>query len=49
MHESNTTQQLGRTEEVVTRDAAWEQAFLAQLTDDVAGRARASRATSTES
>jgi hypothetical protein len=25
MHESNTTQQLGRAEEVVPRDAAWEQ------------------------
>lgn len=36
MHESNTTQQLGRTEEVVTRDVAWEQAFLAQLTDELA-------------
>jgi hypothetical protein len=35
MLESNTTQQLGRTEEV-TRDVAWEQAFLAQLTDELA-------------
>ncbi len=35
MHESNTTQQLGRTE-VITRDATWEQSFLAQLTDELA-------------
>jgi hypothetical protein len=35
MLESNTTQELGRTEEV-TRDAAWEHAYLAQLTDDLA-------------
>ncbi len=35
MHESNTTQQLGRTEEI-TRDATWEQSFLAQLTDELA-------------
>lgn len=36
MHESNTTQQLGRTEEDVVRDGAWEQAFLAQLTHELA-------------
>lgn len=36
MHESNTTQRLGRTEKVMPRDAAWEEAFLAQLTDDLA-------------
>ena len=35
MLESNTTQHLGRAEEVV-RDAAWEQAYLAQLTDELA-------------
>ena len=36
MHEIDTTQLLGRLEEVVTRDAVWEQAFLEQLTDDLA-------------
>lgn len=36
MRETDTTQQLGRTEEDVTRDAAWEQAFLAQLTHELA-------------
>jgi len=35
MLESNTTQELGRTEEVI-RDAAWEHAYLAQLTDELA-------------
>jgi len=35
MLESNTTQELGRTEEVI-RDAAWEHAYLAQLTHDLA-------------
>jgi hypothetical protein len=35
MHESNTPQQLGRSEPV-TRDAAWEVAFTAQLTHDLA-------------
>ena len=35
MHEDNTPQQLERTE-VITRDAAWEEAFLAQLTHDLA-------------
>lgn len=35
MLESNTTQHLGRAEEVV-RDDAWEQAYLAQLTDELA-------------
>ncbi len=35
MNDDNTLQQLERTE-VITRDAAWEQAFLAQLTHDLA-------------
>jgi hypothetical protein len=35
MHEDNTHQQLERTE-AITRDAAWEDAFLAQLTHDLA-------------
>jgi hypothetical protein len=35
MHESNTPQELGRTESI-TRDAAWEAAYLAQLTDALA-------------
>jgi hypothetical protein len=35
MHESNTPQELGRTGSI-TRDAAWEAAYLAQLTDALA-------------
>ena len=35
MHESNTPQELGRTGSI-TRDAAWEAAYLAQLTDELA-------------
>ena len=35
MHDSNTPQELGRTE-TIKRDAAWEAAYLAQLTDAVA-------------
>ncbi len=35
MHEDNTPQELGRTE-TITRDAAWEAAYLAQLTDALA-------------
>ncbi len=35
MHESNTPQELGRTGSI-TRDAAWEGAYLAQLTDALA-------------
>ena len=35
MNDDNTLQQLERTE-VITRDAAWEEAFLAQLTHDLA-------------
>lgn len=35
MDEGNTAQQLGRTDEI-TRDAAWEEAFLAQLTHELA-------------
>lgn len=35
MHESNTPQELGRTE-TIKRDAVWEAAYLAQLTDALA-------------
>jgi len=35
MHEDNTPQELGRTE-TIKRDAAWEAAYLAQLTDALA-------------
>ena len=35
MHEDNTPQELGRTE-TIKRDAAWDAAYLAQLTDALA-------------